>query len=150
MLENTLNFDLAVEILYSYIYEKDMTFEKIDQTFKLPNKTAEAILGICNIFRDCGFKMNQGKCNIPMQSICKLARVNLSEISNYFDTINYSTSDNKTFLTKLINERKYSREIKNAILKTAYDTRFSELQNQKEELQYIYLKESIKRTLKAN
>ena len=144
MIENALNFDLTIEILYSYIYEKDMTFSKIDEVFRLPNGTSENILGICNIFRECGFQIYQGKRNIPVKSIYKLARVNLPEISEYFKSINYSPENDKSYIYKTINDKKYSREIKNAILKTAYDSRFNEIQSEKEELQYAYLKDSLK------
>ena len=119
-----LSFDLTVEILYSYIYEKDMTFDKIDKYFSLPNGTSESILSMCNIFRFCGFRIAQGKRNIPIKSIYKLARINNNDVATLLNSHNYFEQINKASLKKVINDRKYSRDIKNAFIKCLYKNSF--------------------------
>ncbi|MCQ2749548.1 MAG: hypothetical protein MJ246_06260 [Clostridia bacterium] len=144
-MDSKLIFDLTTEILYSYIYEEDMSYEKLDSKYRLYAGTSEAILKMCNIFRDCGFKLMPGKRNIPMVSIYKLARVNEEDIEEYLH--DFEVEIDKAYIEKTIAADKYSRDIKDAFVKTALDSRLEEIEAAKYELKLAYLKSNIQDAL---
>lgn len=147
-MDSKLIFDLTTEILYSYIYEEDMSYEKLDTKYKLKSGTSEAILKMCNIFRDCGFKLMPGKRNIPMVSIYKLARVNEEDIEEYLQES--KTELDKMHIEKIIAEDKYSRDIKDAFVQTALNSRLEEIEAAKKELRLAYLKANVREALKIS
>lgn len=147
-MDSKLVFDLTSEILYSYIYEEDMSYEKIDEKYELPAGTSEDILKICNIFRACGFKMMPGKRNIPMGSLYKLARINEEDVKQYLKDFNVML--NKAHIEKTIAADKYSRDIKDAFVQTALQSRLDEIEEERTTLKLEYLKSSIKEALKIS
>lgn len=144
-MDSKLIFDLTTEILYSYIYDEDTSYEKIDEKYKMPAGTSEQILKLCNIFRDCGFRLMPGKKNIPMRSIYKLARVNEEDVEDYIRS--YEVQLDNAFISKTVAQDKYQRDIKDAFAQNALTSRLEEIEEEKYELKLAYLKSNLKEAL---
>ena len=144
-MDSKLIFDLTTEILYSYIYDKDTSYQKLDTKYNLSAGSSEAILKMCNIFRDCGFKLMPGNQNIPMRSIYKLARVNEEDVEDYLRA-NKIILD-KSHIMKAIAADRYQRDIKDAFIQNALTSRLKEIEEEKYELKLAYLKANIEDAL---
>lgn len=146
MIKDNINYDLTVEILYSYIYEKGMNFTNIDKKFGMPNGTAKEIIDTCNVFKHCGLRFEQGTRSIPLKSIYKIARVNLEDITTILQNEKYGKL-NYDIITKVIANEKYQRDIKNAFIKNALDARLEEIKDEKYKIKFKGLSNKINTAL---
>ncbi|MCQ2911285.1 MAG: hypothetical protein MJ244_03765 [Clostridia bacterium] len=135
MLNENLGFKLTVEVLYSYIYDKGMTFNNIDKKYNMPSGCAKEIIDNCNIFKHCGLSFEQGSRSIPLKSIYKIARVSQDDVSILLSHPNFQMLDEK-HIAKTICEDEYSRDIKNAFIKNACDARLEEIKDEKYKVKF--------------
>ncbi|MCQ2978303.1 MAG: hypothetical protein MJ245_00700 [Clostridia bacterium] len=133
MTDETLNFKLSVEVLYSYIYDKGMNYNNIDKKYMLPSGTSKAIIDTCNIFKHCGLKFEQGTRSVPLKSIYKIARVSSDDVNALLFGC---PSLNKEHIVKTISEDQYARDIKNAFIKNACDARLNEIKDEKYKIKF--------------
>ena len=142
MLNENLNFKLTVEVLYSYIYDKGMTYGNIDKKYSLPSGASKEIIDCCNIFKHCGIKFEQGSRSIPLKSLYKIARVSQDDVSILLSGPDYALLDQK-YIAKVICEDEYSRDLKNAFIKNACDARLDEIKDEKYKIKFKGLANKI-------
>lgn len=135
MIKDNIKFDLTVEVLYSYIYEKGMKYENIDKKFGMPSGTAKEIIDTCNIFKHCGLRFEQGTRSVPLKSIYKIARVTNEDVTTLLSNKKYN-SMNYDIIKKVISDIEYSRDLKNAFIKNAYDARLEEIDDEKYKIKF--------------